>query len=139
MGNIELDGERLMQQLPQGDALLECAQDLFRVHLLPTIAADQKHAALMILNAMAIASRQFKSVRRYESEELANLQEFLPRECQTLVAANQYFARMIREGAGDPGQPQREKILSHLRHVGRQRLMESNPKILNSSGAGPDS
>lgn len=124
-----------MQQLPQGDALLECAQDLFRVHLLPTIGADHKHAALMILNAMAIASRQFKSVRRYESEELAELQEFLPGKCQTLLAANQDFARIIREGAGDPGQPQREKILSHLRHAGRQRLMESNPKILDSGDA----
>jgi hypothetical protein len=111
-----------MQQLPQGDALLECARDLFRDRLLPTISPDQRRSALMILNAMGIAARQFRSSEQLEPEELARLREFLTDDCGTLASANRLFAQMIREGAGDPGQPQREKILAHLRETGRARL-----------------
>jgi hypothetical protein len=123
-----------MQQFPQGDALLECARNLFRDRLLPTMAADQKHSALMIMNAMAIAARQFRSIQTCELDERTSLQEFFMEDCGTLLAANQLLARLIREGGGDPGQPQREKILAHLRKVGRQRLAESNPKVLNFDG-----
>lgn len=123
-----------MQQVPPGDALLECARNLFRDRLLPTMAADQKHSALMIMNAMAIAARQFRLNSSSELEEKASLRTFLMEDCTSLPNANQRFARMIREGAGDPGQPQREKMLAHLRNVGRQRLAESNPKVLNADG-----
>jgi hypothetical protein len=43
---------------PRGERLLETARDLLRDELLPALPADQRHAALMVANAMAIAARE---------------------------------------------------------------------------------
>jgi len=123
-----------MQQEPRGNALLECARELFRNRLLPTVPAEHRHAALMIMNAMAIAARQFGAGEEdgIGVEERAGLQALLMDEYEARDSGNRRLAEMIRTGAGDPGQPKRTVILAHLRRVARQRLAECNPKILNA-------
>lgn len=43
-----------------GERLLETAADLLRDELLPALPAQQRHAALMVAHAMAIAARELE-------------------------------------------------------------------------------
>lgn len=124
-----------MRDRPRGDELLAAARKLLREQVLPALPAQHRHALLMSLNAMSIAERQLQHGEQPEREELAALQQLLGETALSAAAANRNLAQKLRAGAGDPGQPQRAALLAHLRVVGRQRLLESNPKALPAATA----
>ena len=62
--------------------------------------------------------------------EIAALRELLDDDRLALADGNRRLARLLREGAGDPGQSRRDALFAHLRAVGHWRLAESNPKAL---------
>ncbi len=130
-----------MRDRPSGAELLAAAHKLLREELLAALPADRKHDALMVANALSIAARQLEYGEAPERRELQALAALLenpeagepsdPTELRAaLLLANQHLARRIRHGAGDPGRPQRDAILAHLRGTTRQRVLESNPKYL---------
>ncbi len=119
-----------MREQPRGDALLACARQVLREQVLPTLPADRKHALLMAMNAMAIAERQLRAGDAPEAGELDALRGLLDDDGLTLATGNRRLGRLLRDGAADPGAPRRAALLAHLREVGRQRLAESNPKVL---------
>jgi hypothetical protein len=65
--------------------------------------------------------------------EIAALRELLDDDRLALADGNRRLARLLREGAGDPGQSRRDALFAHLRAVGHWRLAESNPKALSAA------
>ena len=132
-----------MRDHPNGAELLATARKVLRETLLPALPPDRKHEALMIANAMSIAARQLERGDGPERQELVALAGLLG-DCHVapaedglelraaLVAANRELSRRLREGAGDPGGPQRTALFAHLRSIARQRVAESNPKYLET-------
>lgn len=128
-----------MRDRPTGEELLACARKNLRKKVLPSIPADQKHAVLMVLNAISIAERQLHYGQDPERRELVALSSLLDKPFGDLGAANRSLAIALRNGEGDPGQPRRAAMLAQLRETGRQRLLESNPKALPGSDGCPES
>lgn len=120
-----------MREQPVGDDLLFCARDFLKTNILPELDGEKKHGVLMIMNAMAIAARQLQNGERCEQEELRELRALLSdRQCDPLEGYR-LLAELLREGAGDPGRPEREALLKHLWKMTGQRVLESNPKTRN--------
>ncbi|MBC7182341.1 MAG: hypothetical protein H5U30_02055 [Marinobacter sp.] len=119
-----------MREQPVGDELLSCARDFLKTDILPELQGDKKHGLLMVMNAMAIATRQLRNGENAEQQELEDIRALVNApECE-LVEANRLLAVRLRDGAGDPGKPDRDALLKHLWTVTKQRLAESNPKAL---------
>jgi hypothetical protein len=142
MGNTEPDGEWLMRAEPDGVSLLDAASLLMRNDILPALPADKKHGALMILKAMSIAAIQLKDGDLPMQEELKMLGALLEMKGETaqqdgntmqgrLIALNRELVSLIRSGNADRGTQMDGAVLSVLREITKQRLMESNPKILD--------
>jgi len=131
-----------MRDHPTGDELLDTARDLLRDELIPALPANQRHNALMIANAMAIAARQLRAGDGPEREEFAALAQILalPADApasglrEILLERNRELCRWIREGRTDAGEL-RDAVRRHLLDITRRRLAESNPKALGG-GAG---
>lgn len=119
-----------MREQPIGDELLSSARDLLKSDILPELEGDKKHGVLMVMNAMAIASRQLRNGDRWEQEELESARALVNNPTCDLPEANRQLSSLIRQGAGDPGASQRESLLKHLWKVTEQRVAESNPKAL---------
>ena len=119
-----------MREQPKGDSLLACARQVLKEEVLPALPGDKKHALLMVMNALSIAERQLAFGSQPEADELAALRLLLGERGVDLPAGHRLLGRLLREGAGDPGQPARSRYLSFLRTAARQRLRESNPKAL---------
>jgi hypothetical protein len=130
-----------MREDPNGASLLQAASTLLREDILKSLPADKRHGALMIANAMSIAMRQLEQGDAPERAELLALRELLgsgdddgatPMR-SLLVTLNRQLASRIRGGDADPGTPLRAAVLEHLRLTGRQRLLESSPKVLKAN------
>jgi hypothetical protein len=122
-----------MRTRPHGADLLACAQTLLREELIKSLPPEQKHNALMIANAMAVAARQLQAGEAPEREEGARLSGLLEHSLEAenaLCVANRALAALIRGGWADPGQSRRADVFAHLRQVVRQAVAESNPKYL---------
>ena len=126
-----------MRDRPTGDDLLECARKALREQVLPSLPGEHRHTVLMVMNAMSIAERQLRYGEAPGHQELAAIARLLGEDCGDLAAGNRRLCCLIREGRADPRQAQRAALLEHLRAVARQRLLESNPKMLNEGKAGP--
>lgn len=131
-----------MRAEPDGVSLLDAASLLMRNDILPALPADKKHGALMILKAMSIAAIQLKDGDLPMQEELKMLGALLEMKGETaqqdgntmqgrLIALNRELVSLIRSGNADRGTQMDGAVLSVLREITKQRLMESNPKILD--------
>ncbi|MCC4114818.1 DUF6285 domain-containing protein [Aromatoleum toluclasticum] len=133
-----------MRDEPTGAQLLETARTVLREALLPALAAEHRHAALMIANAMIIAMRQLQNGEDGERRELDSLQRLLGHPAgdgpadgaelrRRLIGLEREFAHAIRAGRGDAG-PWRDAARRHLLETVRTKVMESNPKYLAGQG-----
>lgn len=124
-----------MQEQPSGEELLSCARDYLKQSILPYVDGEEKHGVLMVMNALAIARRQFLNRTSTESEELKALKALVSDYSYSvgLLDGNRLLANRVRDGAADPGSPECEAVLEHLRKVTRWRVTESNPRILGDS------
>jgi hypothetical protein len=125
-----------MRDRPTGDELLTCARKVVRDEVLTALPADKRHAVLMVMNAMSIAERQLRYGEAPEREELAAIRRLLGEDFSDLAVGNRRLCDVIRGGRADPGRRERGALFAYLRGSGRQRLLESNPKILNEGKAG---
>jgi len=132
MGNFEHDGAQLMREQPTGELLLQCARELIKSKVLPMLQGDAKRDVLMVMNALSIAQRELQQGAALEEEEQRGLAEVLGEPVFDVARANRVLAARIRAGVADPHNPERTEVLSHLRVVGKNRLLASNPKILTS-------
>jgi hypothetical protein len=144
MGNTEPDGEWLMRAEPDGVSLLDAASLLMRNDILPALPADKRHGALMILKALSIAGTQLKDGDLPMQQELKMLDALSEMKGDTvlsdgdalqmeLTALNRELVSLIRDGNADEGTQMHDAVFSVLRRMTKQRVMESNPKILDAA------
>lgn len=123
-----------------GAPLLDVARSLLRDEVLPALPEGQRHAALMIANALAVATRALRQGDGAEREELERLADLLglpPGEerparanvHELLLAHNRLLCLRIRAGHADEGS-WRAEVLAHLQASCRRQLEVSNPKVL---------
>ena len=133
-----------MRPEPDGVSLLDAAALLMRNDILPALPADKKHGVLMILKAMSIAAIQLKDGNRPMQEELKMLGALPEMKGDTalqdgntlqerLTALNRELVSLIRSGNADYGTQKHGAVLPVLREMTKQRLMESNPRILDAA------
>lgn len=125
-----------MRERPDGRELLAAARRVLREKILPQIDPSLRHDLLMVVNAISIAERGLALGTAPLDEERRRLTAILGDDVGDLVAANRRLAALVRAGEADPGRPARAAVLEHLRAVGRDRLAESNPRVLARSGEG---
>lgn len=121
-----------MREQPTGESLLQCARDVLKNNVLPLLQGDAKRDVLMVMNAMSIAQRQLQQGTVFDDDEKQGLARLLGAPVFDVAQANRELAARIRVGVADPESAERAEILSHLRAVGKNRLLASNPKILAS-------
>jgi hypothetical protein len=119
-----------MHDLPHTDDLLAIARDTLLNELLPHLPATQKYGALMVANAMAIASREYRGAAAAEQARRA-LQCLAP-GCAEIVAhdtraRDQQLCQDLRNGALDADLA---ALLPALRADVSSRLQVGNPKYL---------
>lgn len=125
-----------MKVEPGARELLEAARAALVNEVVPRLPADQRYAALMAANALAISMREL-STPDTEPGELARVAALLADPaCGPLARANRTLAARIREGAFDAG-PARAALLGHLKATTRERLAVSNPKALPPTPENP--
>lgn len=130
MGNFEHDGAQLMREQPTGELLLQCARELLKSKVLPMLQGDAKRDVLMVMNAMSIAQREFQQGTAPDEREQQALAQLLGEPVFDVAQANRELAARIRAGFADPESTERGAVLNHLRHIGKSRLLASNPKVL---------
>ena len=123
-----------MRERPDGRELLAAARRVLREKLLPRIDPSLRHDLLMAVNAISIAERGLALGTAPLDAERRRLVALLGDDAGDLVAASRRLAARIRAGEADPGRPTRAAVLEHLRATGRDRLAESNPRVLARSG-----
>lgn len=132
-----------MRYQPTGDQLLDTARNLLREELLPLLPPDKRALALMIANAMSIATRHLQAGALPDEQETAGLHRLLSEqpndaaggqtgEGAPLLALNRQLCELIRAGNADKG-PFHDDVLQHLLGVARNEVALSNPKYLASA------
>jgi hypothetical protein len=99
-----------------GERLLETARAVLRDQLLPALPPQQRHAALMVANAMAIAARELD--RRTD-----------PAADEARAAGDRALCASIRAGHVDAGAAARQ-VHARLLADTRATVQVSNPKFL---------
>jgi hypothetical protein len=99
-----------------GERLLETARDVLRDQLLPALSPQQRHAALMVANAMAIAARELNRRTDRAADEAR-------------AALDRRLCASIRAGHVDGGVA---AVQLHARLLAdtRARVEVCNPKVL---------
>lgn len=127
-----------MRDHPRGHELLAIAAKTFREQLLPALPEEKKYAALMVLNAMAIAERQLETGEGPLNDECDLLEVVLdatPRETglhERAAELNREFARRVRAGAYDDDETGQHVLWA----ITLQKVRESAPRYLKAEGIG---
>ena len=128
-----------MNARPDATELLAIARSTLIDELLPRLPEDLRYTALMIANALAIASREHAAGDAAALAELARLQQLLaenpaPLNGAALHAAladyNRRLATEIRNGRFDGRE--RAALLDHLAQTTVDKLAIANPKALKN-------
>ncbi len=128
-----------MREQPNGKELLAIARQVLKDAVIPNLPGEQRYNALMIANAMAIASRQFETTGLVaEVNNLQALLEAFPVEYRA-IDWNESPERIIEAGvrqlisllrAGQFDQAGSPALRDYLSLQVLQRVRESNPKAL---------
>jgi hypothetical protein len=132
-----------MKNISDATDLMATARDALLSELLPALPKDRHYAAMMVANALAIASREHQSGREAvhgETERLVALLAGLDldldaqRPCAVLRLPEVSLLRRaasvaIREGRFDGARDQ-AALRAHIRQTSADWLAISNPKAL---------
>ena len=128
-----------MNDQPDAAELLAIARATLLEKLLPQLPEELRYDALMIANAMAIASREHTAGDAPAQAELASLRELLdahdpaPSSAALHTALSEYNRRLasaIRSGRFDD--KDRAALLDHLEKTAVDKLAVANPKALKN-------
>ncbi len=128
-----------MKTQPNAADLLAIARSTLLDKLLPGLPEELRYDALMIANAMAIASREHAGADQAMHAEFARLQKLLgetgetpagPALATSLARLNQRLASDIRAGGFDD--KERKALLDHLEKTSADELAISNPRALQT-------
>jgi hypothetical protein len=128
-----------MNNHPDAAELLAIARSTLLDKLLPGLPEELRYDALMIANAMAIASREHAGAEKTMHAEFARLQKLLGATGEapvgsaleeSLAGLNQRLAVDIRAGRFDD--KERTALLDHLEKTSADELAISNPRALQT-------
>lgn len=119
-----------MRDRPTAPDLLDTAAQEFRETILPALPRHLKYQALMVLNAMGIASRQAAAGAAPLEEARDRLRTLYAAPDGDLPFLEQRLAQDIRAGRFDPGKPDHAAAFDHLVKTTRAKAAESCPKVL---------
>lgn len=128
-----------MKTQPNAADLLAIARATLLDQLLPALPEELRYDALMIANAIAIASREHAAGDAPAQAELARLQGLFgesgeipagPALATSLVKLNQRLAADVRTGRFDD--KERKALLDHLEKTSADELAISNPRALQT-------
>ena len=128
-----------MKTQPNAAELLTIARTTLLDKLLPGLPEELRYDALMIANAMAIASREHAGADAAMHAEFARLQKLLgetgetpagPALATSLAKLNHRLAADIRTGRFDD--KARTALLDHLEKTSADELAISNPRALQT-------
>ena len=128
-----------MTDLPDAAELLDIARRTLLDQLLPQLPEELRYSALMIANAMAIASREHAAAEPAAQAELARLRDLFAERGKPLSGAaleaalagyNRRLATGIRNGRFDD--KERAAVLDHLEKTAADKLAVANPRALKN-------
>lgn len=125
-----------MQNRPDGVELLDIARRTLLDSLLPALPKDKHYDALMIANAMAMASRELGARQAQSVPGDAAIDAFLaavPGAREVNEAASMADEQQLAQAVRARRIPATEQPRLHqlLLQITRDKLQQSNPKYLN--------
>ena len=129
-----------MRDISDAADLMTTAREALLRDLLPALSGEQRYAALMIANGMAIAAREHRlgtDASRNEGARLRNLLALLPRDAaessdpptSDVPALRKVICAVIRAGRFDAHE---SAVGSALAHTAADWVAISNPKALRT-------
>ncbi|MGE5103954.1 MAG: DUF6285 domain-containing protein [Betaproteobacteria bacterium] len=129
-----------MTDIPDAAELLDTARDALLAEIVPGLSKEARYTALMIANAMAIATREARRGRDVASGEREALRALLASAGRdaasvgTLPELREALRHAIRDGAFDA--PRRApQITAALLRVTADWVAVSNPKALRDASS----
>lgn len=119
-----------MRDEPTAANLLETALGVLKDRLLPHLPPECRYEALMVANAIGIATRQVRAGSRPAEDAHARLTALYSDKRETLPELEAALAADIRSGRFDPGAAERAAVFAHLWETAAAKARESNPKAL---------
>lgn len=116
-----------MRLHPDALNLLATALTALREDVLPALAPDKRYAALMVVNAVAMAEREFSAPRPDLSAAATLYHDVAP------LTSEQFEARLaadIEAGAFDKAGARRDAAFEAVKAINAARLAITNPKRL---------
>jgi hypothetical protein len=126
----------MIREHPTGPHLLEIAREMLLRELAPLLPAERRGDVLMVASAMAIAAREADAGDAPERAAATSLQNLYGEAAGAGSGADgmRRLAADIRAGAFDAPGPRRSAVHALLWEITKQRLRESNPKLLAAHG-----
>jgi hypothetical protein len=123
-----------VRDLPTGPALLALARDVLLNELMPLLPAKAHLEARLVANSMAIAEREAISGCAPAQEIFHELEELYGEEGEGEQALLHRFARDLRAGAFEEGEPRERHAREILWSLTIAKLRDANPRFLNANG-----
>jgi Domain of unknown function (DUF6285) len=124
----------MIRERPTGAQLLEIAREMLLRELAPLLPPERRADVLMVASAMAIAAREGGAGEAPERAAAAALHDIYGDDAGTGADGLRRLAADIRAGAFDAPGPRRSAVHALLWEITKQRLRESNPKLLAAHG-----
>jgi hypothetical protein len=123
-----------VRDLPTGPALLALARDALLRDLMPLLPQEAHFEARLVANTMAIAEREAISGAAPARGILHELRELYGEGGEDERALLRRFARDLRAGAFDEGEPRERHAREILWRLTIAKLRDANPRFLNANG-----
>ena len=123
-----------MRDLPTGPALLALARDVLLHELMPLLPPTAHLAARLVANSMAIAEREAISGAAPAPGILHELKELYGEGGEGEQGLLGRFARDLRAGAFEEGEPRERHAREILWRLTIAKLRDANPRFLSANG-----
>ena len=123
-----------MRDLPTGPGLLALARDVLLYELMPLLPQEAHLEARLVANSMAIAEREATSGAAPAQGILHELEELYGEGGEGEHALLGRFARDIRAGAFEEGEPRERHAREILWRLTIAKLRNANPRFLSANG-----
>jgi len=123
-----------VRDLPTGPALLALARDVLLHELMPLLPPTAHLEARLVANSMAIAEREAISGAAPAQGILHGLKELYGEGGEGEQGLLRRFARDLRAGAFEEGEPRERHAREILWRLTIAKLRDANPRFLNANG-----
>jgi hypothetical protein len=123
-----------VRDLPTGPALLALARDVLLNDLMPLLPPKAHLEARLVANSMAIAEREAVSGAAPAQGILHELEELYGECGEAEQGLLRRFARDLRTGVFDEGEPRERDAREILWRLTVAKLRDANPRFLNANG-----